>query len=192
MDVNRLRTPEGLDYYLNVEINTLKVKVPDFMMKIFLWQKVKFDFLSDEEVNFEESEVNENDTFLEIKVNGNNSSLVVCYFHISDSLHIESDFLKELNLNIVNYIKKIKGHIELNKLPVKAITLITTYKISDYNNIRLDNFPNDLSYAYITESPDILKKIYEISIDTETNEFMEGDRMLKGLLNLGNQYNKFE
>ncbi len=41
MNINQLRTPEGLDHYLNVVLPTLPIKMPDNMLVLLLRNKTK-------------------------------------------------------------------------------------------------------------------------------------------------------
>jgi hypothetical protein len=182
MNINQLRTPEGLNHYLNVVTNQLTVKVPDSMMKLFLWQKVKFDFLSHDEVNIDNVDIYEDNTFLRIKMEESNEVLNICYFHLSENFCKSKELLKSTYHDINTYIKIVVGKLKEMNSSTNNITLITTYKLSYNKEVKLHEFPNYIKYLYIVESPELKIKHYEIVHDEFTNEFMEGDILFKGLM----------
>jgi hypothetical protein len=184
MNINQLRTPEGLNNYLNEVVKTLAVKLPDFMLKMFLWQKVKFDFLnSNEQIEnlYEENEKH----LLVIKTNEVNTKLLIGYLHIPDDLHhntpnISNEIADKAN-KIVNVFNTLKTQ---NSWSDSQIFIISTFRISNYNKIDLSLLPNYVKYFFLTDSADYVPKYYEIAVDNATNEFMEGDLLLKDLLKL--------
>ncbi|WP_075352533.1 hypothetical protein [Algoriphagus marinus] len=182
MDVNKLRTPEGLNQYLNKEIRTLPIKLPDFMLQIFLWQKVKFDFTYNEEIAerlFEDKDKN----ILAIKTTEATTILLIGYLHIPDDLHIKTPSYSKI---ISDKAKELAT--ELSKVAIKnnwkdsQIFIISTFRLSSYKKNDLSQFPNKAKYFYLVNSADDRDKFYNLAKDTETNEFMESDILLKSLL----------
>lgn len=189
MNINLLRTPEGLNKYLNEEVKTLSVKLPDFMLQMFLWQKVKNDFLiTDEKVEnlFEDN----NKHLLVIKTDEVATKLMIGYLHIQDDIHISSSNYSTV---ISNKAKELVN--ELSSLTIKnkwndnQIFIISTFRLSSYDKIELEQFPNNAKYLYLTDLADQKDRYYEIALDKKTNEFMEGDIMLNYLLERGKKMN---
>jgi hypothetical protein len=189
MDINKLRTPQGLNQYLNQEIRTLAVKVPDYLMQIFLWQKVKFDFLANDEIAKKLFEDNDKH-LLAIETNEVTTKLMIGYLHISDDIHINStNDSKVISDKAIEHVKGLTKISIDNKWDDSQIFIISTFRLSSYNKIDLSQFPNNAKYFYLTDSPDQKDKFYELKIDKDTNDFMEGDILLKNLLKIGKTKN---
>lgn len=185
MNINQFRTPDGLNIYLNQVVKTLPEKLPDFMLKLLLWQKVKFDFLiSDEPI--ENLHENNERQLLVIKSSEVSTKLLIGYIHISDDLHITSSDFSSIIAKIINESVMIMNDlIAKNKWTDNQIFIISTFKLSNYKNLDLGLLPNYVKYLYLSEFADEKEKHYEIALDNETNKFMEGDIMLKALLKEG-------
>jgi hypothetical protein len=173
MNINELRTPEGLNRYLNHEINTLSQSLPDYMLKLLLWQKIKFDFLSSDDVVMKLYEEDQNH-LLVIKSDESNTNMLIGFLHISDDLHLNLlDLSKDLSNKAKIIVKNLNNLIIKNNWTNNQIFIISTYKISHFQNIKLNQFPSKVKYLFLTESPDDKKKFYEIALDNITNEYFE-------------------
>ena len=185
MDIYKLRTPQGLNQYLNQEIRTLAVKIPDYMMQIFLWQKVKFDFLANDEIAKKLFEDNDKH-LLAIETNEVTTKLLIGYLHIPDDLHITSANYSIAISNKAKELVKALTKISIdNGWDDSQIFIISTFRLSSYNKIDLSQFPNMAKYFFLTDSPNQKDRFYELKIDKNTNEFMEGDILLNNILKLG-------
>lgn len=191
MNINVLRTPEGLNKYLNEIIKTLPVKIPDRMLQMFLWQKIKFDFLFDDDLKENKFEDNEKQLFV-IKTEGSSINLMIGYLHIPDDLHINnpnySTIISKKANQIANDLTRLSFEHQWNN---NQIFIISTFRLSSYKKIDLTNFPNSAKYFYLTDNADQNEKYYELGKDDKTNEFMEGDEMLKELLKRGKRTDSF-
>ena len=189
MNINQLRTPEGLNKYLNEVVKDLPVKLPDFMLKPLLWQKVKFDFLiSDEPI--ENLHEDNNLQLLVIKSNEVTTKLLIGYLHISDDLNINStDVLNSIAQETNECVNTLNNLISKNNWTDCQIFIISTFKLSNYKELDLGLLPNYVKYLSLSEFADSKKKHYEVALDNETNTFMEGDIMLKALLKEGGNLN---
>jgi len=189
MNINQFRTPEGLNKYLNEVVKDLPEKLPDFMLKLLLWQKLKFDFLiSDEPI---ENLHEDNDRqLLVFKSNLVATKLIIGYIHIADDLNINSiDFTSSIAQKINESVKAINDLIAKNKWADSQIFIISTFKLNNFKNLDLGSLPNYVKYLSLSEFVDEKRKHYEVALDNETNMFMEGDVMLKALLKEGGNLN---
>lgn len=189
MNINQLRTPEGLNKYLNEVVKDLPVKLPDFMLKPLLWQKVKFDFLISNDP-IENLHEDNNLQLLVIKSNEVATKLLIGYLHISDDLNINSaDVLNSIAQKTNESVNALNDLIAKNKWADCQIFIISTFKLSNYKKLDLSLLPNYVKYLSLSEFADAKKKYYEVALDNETNKFMEGDLMLKALLKEGENFN---
>lgn len=186
MNINQLRTPEGLDHYLNVVLPTLPIKMPDNMLVLLLWQKIKNDFLISEE-QIEKYLEDDNDHTLVIDVNKSGTKFIIGYLHLQENLHTFTSHGDTIVEDANKFITDLKQLAKLKDWKKYQIILITTYPLSWYKKIILEKLTNNVRYFFLTESPEIKAKCFQISVDTKTNEFMEGDILLKNLLRLGNE-----
>jgi hypothetical protein len=185
MKLTQLKTPEVLNKYLNEEIRTLPEKLPDFMLQMFLWQKIKNDFLVTEE-KVEKLFEDIDKYLLVIKTAGVATNLMIGYLHIPDDLHISSkDYSSLLSKKAKEIVSELLSLANKYKWTDYQLFIISTFRLSSYGKIELEQFPNQAKYLSLTNSADKKEKYYEIALDNETNEFMEGDIMLKNILNRG-------
>ena len=182
MNINLLRTPEGLNQYLNEVVKTLPIKLPDIMLQKFLWQKVKNDFLiTDEKVEnlFEDNSKN----LLVIKANEVDTKLMIGYLHIQEDLPFSSTIISNKAKELISELSNLAIK---NKWNNNQIFIISTFCLSSYDEIKLEQFSNKAKYLSLTSSPNQKDKFYEIALDKKTNEFMEGGFFLNRILSYEN------
>lgn len=185
MNINQLRTPEGLEHYLNEVLPTLPVKMPDTMLVLLLWQKIKNDFLiSDEKI--EKYLEDDNDHTLVIDVNNTGTKIIIGYLHLQENLHTFSSHGASIVKDANDFINDLKHLAAQNNWRNYQIVLVTTYPLSWYKQIVLEKLPNNVRYFFLTESPETKARRFQIAVDTKTNEFMDGDILLKNILRMGN------
>lgn len=185
MNIFHLKNPEALNHYLNVELKTLPVRPPDFMLKMFLWQKVKNDFLVNDE-QIEKIVVDDNNNILGINVHDIPITSVIGYLHMDESCLQNSHVTRtSLISSITKFGKKLENLAEEKQLANYQLFLITTFQVSETVQGNYDNLPNNIKFMYLSPVVEPMEIHYEMALDTPLNDYIEGDAMLKGLLDFG-------
>ena len=186
MNINQLRTPEGLNHYLNVVLGTLPTKLPDAMLQTLLWQKIKNDFILGEE-KIKQLYVDDNDNVFGIEINDLNHQFIIGYLHLPNDIHIKyDDYCEKITNTAIEFVSDLKNLSLKNNWTNYKLFIVTTYRLSHYPKIRLEKFSNDAKYMYLTDSPESKNTKFQIALDTEMTEYIEGDILLKKLLGKNN------
>lgn len=141
-------------------------------IQVSLWEHLKSEFLYDDTV--ETLFLDDSDNI--IVINCEYSIIIISYLHIGENYDKNSDYD---NHNIIKslidfYNDLISLNIEKGFNCSKFI-IVTTFKLSDYVKMNFSTLPKNLNYYYLTANNDDKKRNYELRIDNDILDLINGD-----------------
>lgn len=150
-----------------------------------LWQQIKKEWWDpgyDGQLYIDDDE-----NILAVNIDG--SVALLNYVHIVINMHKTANFQSVTLKSIAEFTSQLRKLAADHGWDNYKIIIVTTYKLSNYNNMDFNILPNDISYFYMTPNPDAVEKKYEMKLDQGIKDFMSGDDILNYLLDRGKKYN---
>jgi hypothetical protein len=181
------RNREEHENYINSILNQQKDTLPDKLLHLFLWQKIKLIFQYDDSVI--EKYVDNEDNIIILK--DENGIMIIGYLQIDKKWNLQSSHDSNIIINsLIDFISDI-GKLALEKeISSYRFIIVTTFKLSNFQSSIFSKLAKDVSYFYLAEFDANNKLHLDLNKDEEIIELIDSDINVDDFFNYMNKKNE--
>lgn len=131
-------------------------------LQAFLWKDIRKDWW--EAFPHDQLFIDDIETVLAVKNDG--SVALLEYIHFDVDTHKRPNYQNVVISHIIDRIKHLKEMAVKNNWGNDGkVIIVTTYKLSNYQDLDTNQLPVDANYFYMTEMPDTEDRKYNMQLD---------------------------
>jgi hypothetical protein len=178
--MNLFKNREEHENYVNSILNKQKNTLPDKLLHVFLWQKIKFIFQYDETVV--EQFVDNDDSIIILK--DDNGIMIIGYLQIDKKWDSKSSYDSNLIITTLkDFIFDITNLAREKEILAYRFIIVSTYKLSKYQSTFFSQLSKDVSYFYLADIDANNNLLLDLNRDEEIIELIESDVNLDRFIN---------
>lgn len=174
------KSREEHENYIDSILNQQKNTLPDKLLHVFLWQKIKFIFQYDESVI--EQYIDNHDNIIILK--DEYGIMIIGYLQIDKKWDSKSSHDSDIIINTLNDFILDIGNLAKEKEILKyRFIIVSTYKLSDFQSTIFSKLSKDVSYFYLAEIDSNNNLVLDLNRDEEIIELIDLDINIDGFIN---------
>jgi hypothetical protein len=159
----------------------------DKLLHVFLWEKIKIIFKYDDSVNELYVDNDDNVIFLEDE----NGIMLIGYLQIDKRWDTKSKHDSGIIINtLLDFINDISKLAKEKQISSYRFIMISTFRLSSFENGVFSRLPKDISYFYIAEIDENKKLHFDLNRDEKILERIDSDVWVDGFFEYTSKMHK--